>query len=245
VANNNIQPLAPSTPYIANSEGLQLAAAEQGYLYFPGLIEEAVIRQLRARVLSVCKALDWLAPDTPTARGIAKPGIRAGDYEDPDYLTLVRRILPLPEFTALGSHAAVLDILEKLFGGPAEGDKGSVLRVFSPDRPELTTEAHQDHYYLREAPDLWTVWIPLGDCPAEMGGLAVLPGSHNQGLMAHGGEGVGDHIITIPKDAVWATVDYGWGDVLMFNNLTVHRAGDNRSDRLRLSADYRYRLQGD
>lgn len=235
------QPFADATPYIGDPEGLRRAAAEQGYLYLPGLIEESPVRKLRARVLAICEELGWLAPGKLTSQGIARPGIRVGDTKDPDYLTLAQKILPTAEFVALGHHAAILDILERLFGGPAEGDKGSVLRVFSPNRPELTTPSHQDHYYIREMPDLWTAWLPLGECPAEMGGLALLPGSHRQGLLAHEGEGVGDHILGIPEDAVWASSDYGWGDVLLFNNLTVHRAGDNRSDRLRLSADHRFR----
>jgi hypothetical protein len=241
MSNFSSQPFVDASPYIADPAGLREAAAELGYLYFPGLIEAGTVRRLRARVLAVCEDLGWLAPDTLTTEGIARPGLRAGDYEDPEYLTLLQKIMPLPEFTALGRHAGTLDILEKLFGGPVEGDKGSVLRVFSPNHPELATPAHQDHYYVREMPDLWTVWQPLGACPAEMGGLAVLPGSHREGLLAHNGEGIGDYILTIAEDAVWATGDYGWGDVLMFNNLTVHRAGVNRSDRLRLSADYRFR----
>jgi hypothetical protein len=235
------QPFADASLLIGDPAGLRETAAEQGYLYFPGLIETGTVRQLRSRVLTVCRELGWLAPGRPEAQGIARPDIKIGDYEDPNYLALLQRIMPLPEFTALGRHAGTLDILEKLFGGPVEGDKGSVLRVFSPHHPELATPAHQDRYYLHNMPDLWTVWQPLGACPAEMGGLAVLPGSHREGILAHDGEGIGDHILTIAEEAVWATGDYGWGDVLMFNNLTVHRAGVNRSIRLRLSADYRYR----
>jgi hypothetical protein len=235
------QPFTEATAYIEDPAGLRETAAELGYLYFPGLIEARPVRQLRARVLAVCKELGWLATGRPENQGVTRPGNKVGDYEDPKYLKLLQKIMPLPEFAALGRHARILDILEKLFGGPVEGDKGSVLRVFSPDQPELATPAHQDHYYVREIPDLWTVWLPLGACPAEMGGLAVLPGSHHQGLMAHDGQGVGDHILTIAEDAIWASGNYGWGDVLMFNNLTVHRAGVNRSDRLRLSADYRFR----
>ena len=241
MSNFSSQPFVDASAHIGDPAGLREAAAELGYLYFPALIEARSIRLLRARVLAACKELGWLAPGRPEAQGMARPGIKIGEYEDPEYLTLLQKIMPLPEFTTLGRHAGILDILEKLFGGPVEGDKGSVLRVFSPDRPELATPAHQDHYYVREMPDLWTVWMPLGACPAEMGGLAVLPGSHREGLLAHDGEGVGDYILAIAEDAAWATGDYGWGDVLMFNNLTVHRAGVNRSERLRLSADYRFR----
>jgi hypothetical protein len=59
-------------------------------------------------------------------------------------------------------------------------------------------------------------------------------------LIDHDGAGFGNYITAIPTDAMWATTAYGWGDVLMFNNLTVHKAGMNRSKRFRLSADFRY-----
>lgn len=39
--------------------------------------------------------------------------------------------------------------------------------------------------------------------------------------------------------------DLGLGDALVFHSLTLHRALPNRSDRLRLSVDYRFQRSGD
>jgi ectoine hydroxylase-related dioxygenase (phytanoyl-CoA dioxygenase family) len=41
-------------------------------------------------------------------------------------------------------------------------------------------------------------------------------------------------------DGAWATSDYRCGDVLLFAGETLHRAGENRTERVRLSADFRY-----
>ena len=111
----------------------------------------------------------------------------------------------------------------------------------SPHTPEFTTPPHQDHYYVRGSTELWTAWLPLDDCPAEQGGLAVLPRSHTRGLLPHAGEGPGRQGATVPDDSEWATSDYACGDVLLFHCLTVHRALHNLTlNRLRISVDYRY-----
>jgi len=85
------------------------------------------------------------------------------------------------------------------------------------------------------------VWVPLGDCPSTLGGLAVLPGSHVGGLRAHdGGEGEARFVV-LPDDTMWSSNNYCVGDVLMFNAVTVHGARPNvTADRIRISADFRF-----
>ena len=96
-------------------------------------------------------------------------------------------------------------------------------------------------FYTRRSTSLWTVWIPLGECPSTLGGLAVLPGSHAGGLRAHdGGEGEARFIV-LPENTLWAGSSYRVGDVLLFNAVTVHGARPNvTADRIRISADFRY-----
>jgi hypothetical protein len=43
----------------------------------------------------------------------------------------------------------------------------------------------------------------------------------------------------------WLTTDFDAGDVLVFHSLTVHAAKYNHTERLRLSADFRYQSTGD
>jgi Phytanoyl-CoA dioxygenase (PhyH) len=89
----------------------------------------------------------------------------------------------------------------------------------------------------------------LGDCPRELGGLAVWPGSRHRGVIDHGFVpgvgGLGIRTDRIP-DVRWYSTDYRIGDVLIFHSLTVHGALSNRTaDRLRISADFRYQRAGD
>jgi ectoine hydroxylase-related dioxygenase (phytanoyl-CoA dioxygenase family) len=147
----------------------------------------------------------------------------------------------LPEFLALRRDPFVLDVLGRLFGEEPLDGRGDTCRIMSPAARDLTTPPHQDRFYVRQSDLLWTVWIPLGDCPVELGGLAVLPGSHRRGLLPHAGEGAGRQGADVGPEERWATAGYRCGDVLMFNCLTLHRAAENRTlNRLRISADFRY-----
>ena len=238
------QPFLDAAAMADDVEALRRTADENGYLYFPGLVDPNAIWSMRGMVTKVCQDLGWLAVGSRPQEGIVRPGLRVGDYEDPDYITLQGQILSLPEYTELGRHPAIIGVLEKLYDGPVATDRGSVCRVFAPGRPELTTKPHQEYFYVRGTTDLWIAWLPLGDCPLELGGLALLPGSNHQGLLEHTGEGVAKYVAKIPEEATWATGDLECGDVLMFNCLTVHQAGDNQTaDRLRISADFRYQPQ--
>ncbi len=224
----------------ADAEGLRGEADRYGCLLLRGLLPSADVLALRMRVVEACAALGWLDDAAPAAAAVARAGASAGAYDEA-WTELQRRVAPLPEFARLREHPAIAGVLETIFPGPVRTGRGDTCRVFAPGRPELTTLPHQDHFYVRGSAALWTVWIPLGDCPRALGGLAVLPGSHRDGLLPHAGEGSGRQGIEVGPDVVWAAADYRCGDVLAFNSLTLHRALENRTaDRLRLSADFRY-----
>ena len=96
--------------------------------------------------------------------------------------------------------------------------------------------------------DVWTTWIPLGDCPHQLGGLSVLSGSHKAGALpvsrSLGAGGLRAHFEAIGGE--WVSSPFELGDVLFFHSLTVHKGLPNRSgDRLRLSVDYRFQPASD
>jgi len=79
---------------------------------------------------------------------------------------------------------------------------------------------HKDY---RAVQDMFTSWVPLGDVPARLGGLAVKPGSQ-----------VTTKVVPRPLRRLepgWLTTDYQAGDVIVFHE-----------DRMRLSAEYRWQL---
>ena len=97
-----------------------------------------------------------------------------------------------------------------------------------------------------------TCWAPVGDCPVELGGLAVIPGSHkvDRVLDHHFSLGAGGLVVDETAheeiDPVWHSTDYEMGDTLIFPALTVHKALPNYTEaQLRLSLDNRYQAVGD
>lgn len=102
--------------------------------------------------------------------------------------------------------------------------------------PNVGLRAHQDFIGLQGTADAFIAWVPLGDCPKELGAVRVVPGSHHRGLRPQKGISVDPAEFT----GQWAGADMRAGDVLVFHSLTVHKAPNNKTDRIRLAVDFRY-----
>jgi hypothetical protein len=234
------RPLRDASAVADDAAALRRRAKQSGYLFFRGLLERHIVLALRHEVLERCAQRGWLDPSTPVDDGRCLPWTRLGAYDDA-WVGLQREVHVLPEFIALRRHRSVLGVLERLFGEPPLDGQGDTCRLMSPAARALTTRPHQDRYYVRRSDRMWTVWIPLGDCPVELGGLAVLPGSNRNGLLPHSGEGEGRQGAEVSPAAAWAISDYRCGDMLIFHCLTLHRAAENTTrNTLRVSADFRY-----
>jgi hypothetical protein len=235
-----VRPFEDSNGIAHDGEALRARAAELGYLFMRGLLRPTLVHALRLGVLTLCARRGWLADETPVERGIVRPGVRVGAY-DADFTALQVEVYGLAEFRAVRMDDTLLGVLARLFGEPARAERGDICRIKSPAAPEFTTPPHQDNFFLRGSARMWTAWVPLGHCPPTLGGLAVLPGSHRDGLRSHEGPREDCRGVAVPSDAVWAGSGYRCGDVLLFNALTVHRARPNvTTERLRVSADFRY-----
>jgi ectoine hydroxylase-related dioxygenase (phytanoyl-CoA dioxygenase family) len=216
-------------------------ARHDGYLFCPGLAAPRTISALRGLVVDVASDLGWLDRRTRRERGISVSGVRLGAYDDPRWIEFLRIVLRHPLFAALRAEPNIIGVVEAIVGGRCEPETGDLCRVVSGDDPLHTTVAHQDHFYLPGESSRWSAWVPLGDCPVSLGPLAILPGSHRRGLLAHRGDSVSRQAVRV-RTGRWAAQDLKAGDVLIFNWLTVHRALPNQRGReLRISATCRYR----
>jgi 1-deoxypentalenic acid 11beta-hydroxylase len=140
-------------------------------------------------------------------------------------------------------------LMEQVFGEPVFLFKGTNIRYALPHNAAYLTPAHQDHFFIRANSEFRTLWVPLMDIDADVGGLALAVGSHRQGLREHREQrGVLSYQMKgrtqrgIALDAIsetWGTIDYHPGDLLVFHSLMLHRALPNESDRIRLSLDAR------
>jgi hypothetical protein len=149
-------------------------------------------------------------------------------------------VLRLPELYQIPWDVELLSVFERLFGVVVLPHPCCIFRTIFPGTEFFAKPAHQDFRYVGGTPRTWTAWIPVGDCPTELGGLAVLPGSHRYDELPVRATTWGKEAI-VPEPLAWAGGDLTCGDALLFSSLLVHRGRPNQtSARLRLSADYRY-----
>ncbi len=211
-----------------------------GYLLIKGLLPRADVLGVRTRFLAAAAEAGWLRAGTDASDAIADPARACVDPQAP-FIDVLRRFYRSEEGHALKLHANVMGLFERLFGEPVLAHPLLIPRCIFPQRPEFTTPAHQDFPHIQGTTETLSLWLPLGDCPAAMGGLAIARGSHKDGVRDFTvSSGAGGMAVTDPLDGSWVAGPLEAGDALIFHSLTVHKGLPNLSDRLRLSLDNRY-----
>lgn len=231
-----------SNDLLRRPDALRARAGSDGYLFFRGLLEPERLARLRGQILALCTEAGWLAPGSNPQEGIAASGLAPVEGE-PAFMAVYNRVNQLEDFHALAHHPALLTMLGDLFGETPLAHARNIARIIFPQATQFTTPAHQDYIHIQGTEETWTAWIPLSDCPRELGSLAVLPSSHRSGILpthsSLGAGGLGIHTDDLPFS--WTASDFAAGDVLFFHSLLVHKGLPNVTpDRIRLSVDFRY-----
>jgi ectoine hydroxylase-related dioxygenase (phytanoyl-CoA dioxygenase family) len=233
----------------APAEELRARMSEQGYLFFRGLVPTDEVLGLRREVLQHCAEAGWLDPNYDISEGIVAPGQPPLSEGIREYAQVYRKVLRTPRFHDFPAQLALVSVMAKLLGAEPFIHPRRIGRITFPKFEQATTPAHQDYHYIRGSVETYSCWMPLGDCPIELGGLAVAPGSQHRGFLDHnqfirgavGGQGVSTEDIT-----QWHTSDFAPGDALFFHSYTIHKAMPNRTEnRLRVSTDNRYQRAQD
>ena len=232
-----------SNDAIDDPEELRRRIDAEGYLFFRALQDPDKLWALRRDILAVCREGGWLREGTDLTAGIAETAHRCteGDLE---YAKVYHEVYKLESFHRAGHWPEVLAMMQQVIGGPVLPHPQKIARLWFPQYAEHTTPIHQDFVHFQGTYQTYTCWTPVGDCPRELGGLAVLPGSHRIDAVHdhHFSLGAGSLAI-VPEQlkGQWVTTDYEIGDTLIFGSLMVHQALPNRTaDRLRISLDNRY-----
>jgi len=236
-----VQPLEDATALLDDPTALQAAIERDGYLFVRSLVPRDCVARLRRLVLEHAQSVSWLDPNAPIEQARGRRGVRVGDYQAADWLALQASAQTSEELWDVGDAPAVHRVLTMTFDRPSFLYLGmNTCRVVSP-HPELAARPHQDAHYVRTLGDFVTVWVPLGDCPTELGPLAVWPGSHRRGLRPHHGVGIVDGGVDLDEQPLWHTADFAIGDALVLTQHVIHCSLPNSSDQtLRLSVDLRY-----
>ena len=243
----------PSSPI----EGLRDQLERSGYLLFRKFIDQEGVSAARLAILGSLTSAGALDPESPLDDGVVKDGytsdFRSEDDEFPEVKWLVR-------------SETTKGFFDSFLGGESRALDHIWLRMKTHGR---ATAPHCDIVYMdRGTKQLYTIWIPLGDIPLEMGPLMILEGSHRSKTLSekyssiafnersktfnwhfrHGGFFRGGQYTKNPVAAQrelggrWLTTDFKKGDLIVFSTHTLHGSLDNQSNRIRLSADARYQL---
>jgi phytanoyl-CoA hydroxylase len=155
----------------------------------------------------------------------------------------------------------LLDVVEQFVGPEIYSNPVQHTRIKLPEhqlpsasRTGLTAEVawHQDIGVITDEADeteTLTVWIPMTRATVENGCLAVLPGSHVDGLSQHcrSQNPATPNQVSIPDsliDREPVPLPMEPGDVLFMHRQTKHSGTPNRSDEVRWSFDLRYHKIG-
>lgn len=215
--------------------------SSRGYTLIRGLIARSDIDNVLGGITKILSDAGWLLPDLDPLEHIADNAAACGD-PDPSFKRTYREVFNLESFHALPHHPALKGVMNMLVGEQVLVHPKPIGRLIFPNCDRLRVHAHQDYRFMSGDPECFTVWIPLHDCPTDLGPLQILEGSHRFGVIAHEDEDL--HVPEISAGALtdgdWAGGQINAGDVLIFHSLTVHAASPNRSPRLRISMDCRF-----
>ncbi|ANE45341.1 hypothetical protein SY83_02210 [Paenibacillus swuensis] len=242
--------LTDATPLLNDPQALQAQAKQDGVLFFRGLLDRQAVLDVRKAILDILDEYDLLDRSRPLMEGSADPDqVHRYTAEEIAWngvgvpLDIYHRVQKLESFHALAHSPALISLYTNLFGAEPFVHPRHIGRIMLPHKDQKPTPSHQDYLHIQGTEHTWTCWAPLGDVPRELGGLAMLKGSQQSGLLgvtAAPGAG-GLESILCGLDYEWQTCEYQAGDVITFHSHTVHKSMPNQiPGRVRLSCDFRY-----
>ena len=260
-----LRPADPGRP----QAGLWEQFRADGYLWLKGILDRKAVLAFRRRFFAAFEDTGLTAAGVDPVEGIYS-GL--GEHKDLER----QRLMEAARWAAYQDFCLdprIWGFYEQVLGGPVYLHKRKIIRYTVPGDP-VCTGAHYDLIYLRAGTErVYTSWIPIGDIPVQMGGLAYLEGSDARGRqteaefaalnanlppeerisaynrnMARGGWLTKDLPGLAERlDARWLVADYEAGDMLIHSAYMIHAATTNEAQdgRLRLSTDIRYQLVTD
>jgi len=217
--------LVESSDCLDDLEELGRRYADQGYLFFRGLVPANAAEATRLRMARVLMEQGMIDSTVADARWIGgeTPSL-------PEESPLFAGICP-----ALFECEDVLSQFERLLGEPVSMVPNVLYRAYKPQYQ--TGPVHQDGVFNPGAEGYRSLWIALSEIDEEVGGMVLAPGHHRAGSLHDPKTGFVP-VGSVPESA-WAREDYRPGDVVVLHGMTPHGGLPNRSNRIRYSLDTR------
>lgn len=246
-----LAPMTDSAYLIDQPAALQERMQQDGYLHFSAVFDSTDVLATREAVFGALATMDEITgrPSDGIFSGRSARRERAGDLGS--FWRQVSECWPLRRLSHGQSlHQLTSDIL----GAPARVQDYVFLR---PVNPGKFTHLHCDApFFTRLTEQVVTVWIALGDVPAQLGPLFVVQDSHRDQALAEryrnfdvvhdkthkAALDVSPQEYATRHQSVLLTRDFQAGDIVIFGMHTLHGTFDNvaTDGRCRLSCDVRY-----
>ena len=183
-------------------EELQHRIDDEGYLFFKQLQNPSKLLELRRQILTTLQDGGWLIHGTDPMDGITDV-TKVCTEGDREYTDVYHHVQKLEAFHRSAHWPEVTQMIDRIMGRPAMPQPQKIARIWFPQYTEHTTPTHQDFVHFQGTFEALTLWAPIGDCPIELGGLAVLPGSHKVGevLDHHFSLGAGGLNVDVEEEA--------------------------------------------
>jgi ectoine hydroxylase-related dioxygenase (phytanoyl-CoA dioxygenase family) len=240
-------PMRESNDLLDDPDALRARLDEDSYLLLRGVLPRDQVLALRDDIIDIMVRCGWVLGGkyTADALSIVSPLSEADD----DFHVVYQEVQRLERFHTLAHAPELAALMTKVVGPTAFPHPLKIARLAFPTNHEVSTPPHQDFPNNQGTAELTASWIPVGDVPASMAGLAVLRGSHRHGvlpLVHHPGPGNRQAVLDteLLESCHWVTTDFEAGDVLLFPSTTVHASLNNETDSMRISVDYRFQREG-
>ncbi len=226
--------LVDSRSLLGDWEALRALIRRDGYVFMRGLLDRSWVTDTGRAGLAALQANGWTEPGGDPVGAPPQLPVRAvamrDAFGDPGY----GRILADPGFNAIPFESPLTDLMGQIMGPAGFCYPLKIPRIVYPSSVVPRQPGNVVHKDYRAVQDMFTCWVPLGEVPVSLGGLAVQPGSQTTARLRHR-----------PLNRLergWRTTDYEPGDVLVFHCLTTHAALPNHAGRMRFSAEYRWQM---
>ena len=145
----------------------------------------------------------------------------------------------------VSTNSKILNVIKILLSDTFTLHEKKLLLMSTPHETWHLAKWHQDFYYNGGSENACTVYVPLQKTDLSNGGLSIALGSHMYGQLAHDSKHSNNKWNTISKDDVETftnicNIEMDKGDVLFLHSLVPHTANINKSDQVRLVANFRY-----
>lgn len=234
-----------SSKYLEHPGELRAVLDRTGYVFLKGFLDRQALSIVAQRALEVLTESGWVIGDLESGR--LGPKVSRESRNNRDYLNVTAALQSIQELHEAAHSPPLRNLMSQFLGPELLVHPRKIVRLALPDAVDHPTPLHQDFRVVQGAVDVLTVWIPLMDCPQELGGLRILEGSARGGLLpveVNSGP-FGQQLDLSDDNPLWRHSPMEVGDILVFHSLTVHGGLPNRTERPRLSMDFRYQSLND